>query len=275
MTSSTNSEEFYGSGSHAKSQLNTVKRYPGRGKYDYQQVYPIVDQAPILHVAFQPSTNDEGPTFPVILPMLGCMGSFGSSAAIESVSPPDLYLHGYVSARMMRLSRSATAEDPSGMPVCVSATLMDGIVLALTPNHHSCNYRSAVIFGHASIVDDEAERLFAMELITNNLVPERWQHTRYPNGAELKSTGILKVTIHSASAKVRTGSTGEAREDLKNEEMRKTVWSGVVPSRTVYDEPIPASTNMHKGTPPYIAQWVEDFNAVGKIYAAQAGRPVN
>jgi nitroimidazol reductase NimA-like FMN-containing flavoprotein (pyridoxamine 5'-phosphate oxidase superfamily) len=243
------------------------------GQYEYQQVYPIIDEAPILHVAFQTSPDQDDFAFPVILPMLGCTGNFQEEP--DSDGRRSIYLHGYVSSRIMRLSRQSTDPDaePSGIPICVSATLMDGIVLALTPNHHSCNYRSVVAYGHAQVVEDEAERLYAMELITDNLVPERWQHTRYPNKTELKSTGILRVDIHSASAKVRTGTTGEAREDIKDEEMRKKVWAGVVPTKVVYGSPVPAPTNMFPGTPDYIQNWVDSWNQKVDKYSVEAAGP--
>lgn len=206
--------------------------------------------------------------------MIGCTGRFHPSEE-DADGSRSVYLHGYISSRILRLSRDATETntgEPSGIPVCVSATLMDGIVLALTPNHHSCNYRSAVVFGNAHVVTDEPERLWAMELITNNLVPERWQHTRYPSNTELISTGILRVDIHSASAKVRKGTTGEARGDLKDEEMRKGVWAGVVPSRMVYGEPIPAPTNLFPGTPDYIADWVDEWNQEAEKYSTEAAQ---
>lgn len=206
--------------------------------------------------------------------MIGCTGRFDESTDVQ---PDDgyrsIYLHGYVSSRIMRLSKNGDSSgEASGIPVCVSATLMDGVVLALTPNHHSCNYRSAVIFGHASVVDNEAERLYAMELITNNLVPERWQHTRYPNKTELKSTGILRLDIHSASAKVRTGTTGEAREDLKNEEMRKDVWAGVIPMHTRFGSPVPAPTNLVKSVPKYIDGWIAEANNTAEKYCVNASQ---
>ena len=209
--------------------------------------------------------------------MLGCMGSFESSSIPSDTESGhySIYLHGYVSSRIMRLSRQGDGNespDAKGIPVCVSATIMDGIVLALTPNHHSCNYRSAVAFGYAQVVEDEAERIYAMELITNNLVPERWQHTRYPNKTELKSTGILRVDIRSASAKVRTGTTGEAREDLKDEGMRKDVWAGVVPTRMVYEKPIAAPTNLFPGVPEYISEWIEDHDETTARYVSEVSR---
>lgn len=243
------------------------------GRYEYQEVYPIIDETPILHVAFHGSPDQEGFEFPVILPMIGCTGIFNKEE--DDDGRRFIYLHGYVSARIMRLSRSraesGSAETALGIPVCVSATLMDGIVLALTPNHSSCNYRSVVAYGHAQVVEDEAERLYAMELITNNLVPERWRNSRYPSKMELQSTGILRIEIHSASAKIRTGTTGEAREDLKDEAMRKKVWAGVVPSYITYGTPLPAPTNMHAGLPEYIEDWVEEWNEKSQRYSAEAG----
>lgn len=278
---------------YSKTQLNTVNRYRGRGifvlythhvwkfcltfsspgQYEYRQVYPIIDEAPILHVGFHSSPDQEGFEFPVILPMLGCTGIFHQEQ--DDDGRRFIYLHGYVSARIMRLSRTGdevgSETEASGIPVCVSATIMDGIVLALTPNHSNCNYRSVVAYGYAQVVEDEDERLFAMELITNNLVPDRWQNSRYPSKMELKSTGILRIEIHSASAKVRTGTTGEAREDLKDEAMRKKVWAGVVPSRIVYGTPLASPTNMFPGTPEYIEDWVAEWNEKVERYSAEAG----
>lgn len=117
------------------------------------------------------------------------------------------------------------------MPVCVAATMMDGIVLAMTLFNHSCDYRSAVVHGFANVVTDEAEKFYAMELITNNMVPDRWSNTRVPpTKAEIQSTGILRIGISSASAKVHTGGPSADRKDLKNEEVKKRVWTGVVPA---------------------------------------------
>ncbi|KAF4629860.1 hypothetical protein G7Y89_g8290 [Cudoniella acicularis] len=240
----------YGDGTHAKTSLNTVNRYKGRGQYEYKQVYPIIDEAPILHVAFQTSPDKENFGFPIILPMLGCTGKFQSKFESSSTTQLEddndgrryVYLHGYVSSRIMRLSHTATATTA---PLSSSGT------------HKSSSMNPSAI---------------CMELITNNLVPDRWQHTRYPNGTELKSTGILRIDIHSASAKVRTGTTGETRDDLKNEEMRKDVWAGVVPFRWVYGEPIPAPTNMFPGTPRYIEEWIKGYNETTEAYSVEAGQ---
>lgn len=214
-------------------------------------------------------SNEENDTdaYPVILPMLGFTGDFHNPEA-SPAEPRALYLHGYVSSRIMRTS----SNGKDGIPVCVAATLFDGVVLALTPNHHSCNYRSAVVFGRAHIVTDEAERLWAMERTTENLVPGRWAATRYPNAVEQKSTGILRVDITSASAKIRTGSTGEDRKDLNDIKMRKQVWAGVVPTYLVWGEPIPAETNLTDTLPQYLDEWRTKETDEAKKYAISVAR---
>ncbi|KAL8836241.1 MAG: hypothetical protein Q9170_002985 [Blastenia crenularia] len=266
-----------------KSKVNTVNRYRGRdpfrkGKYDFQTVHTIVDETPILHVSFPASAEDDNP-FPTILPMLGCTSSYPDALRDDKSESRIVYLHGSASARMMRLTKSADGADGSaptsdnnengkGTPVCIAATQFDGVVLALTPFNHSCNYRSTVLFGHAHIVTDDAERLHAMGLITNNLVPARWENSRVPpTKTELTATGILRVEIESASAKVRAGTTGEDRKDLKDEEMRGRVWNGVVPAYMQWGAPQAAPTNLTKGVPGYLEEWVEKDNKKNERFA--------
>jgi len=173
---------------YSKEEHNTVNRYKHQGMpsnckyspkadialavYSLETIHTIVNTTPVLHVSFTPSPND---TFPVILPLIGQMGSFTHPSNTLS-DPLDLYLHGYVSSRIMNLSRSS----PKGLPLCVCASKVDGLVLSLTPNSHNYNYRSAVLFGHATLVENTEEKLWAMELITNSVVPDRWRHTRVP-----------------------------------------------------------------------------------------------
>ncbi|KAL8735047.1 MAG: hypothetical protein Q9181_002969 [Wetmoreana brouardii] len=265
-----------------KTKINTVNRYRNRGRYDYRTVNTIVDETPILHVSFSASAEEGDPPFPVILPMLGCTSAYPDPSLPKKTESRVVYLHGYVSSRILRLAKAAdgegvdgangSAKPNNGIPVCVVATQFDGVVLALTPNHHSCNYRSAVIFGHAHVVTDEPERLHALELITNHLVPSRWENTRYPNATELKSTGILRVEIDSASAKIRAGTTGEDRNDLKNEEMRKRVWAGVVPAYMQWGNPQPAPTNISGEVPKYITEWVKEKNKGNEQYAYEVAK---
>jgi nitroimidazol reductase NimA-like FMN-containing flavoprotein (pyridoxamine 5'-phosphate oxidase superfamily) len=127
--------------------------------------------------------------------MLGCTGSFTNQSADPASSSQDIYIHGYVSGRIFKSGKNA---DGQGLPITISATFLDGLVLSLTPFHNSCNYRSAVVYGYASIVDDADEALYAMKLITDNLIPQRWEKSRTPpTSAELKSTSILKVRVES------------------------------------------------------------------------------
>ncbi|KAL8938404.1 MAG: hypothetical protein Q9216_003921 [Gyalolechia sp. 2 TL-2023] len=267
-----------------KKKVNTVNRYRGRGIYDFQTVNTIVDETPLVHVSFSPPAEEGETPFPVILPMLGCTSSYPNPPLEDKSESRIVYLHGSISARMMRLAKAADAgvdsesvgnlpSSDQGIPVCIAATQLDGIVLALNPFNHSCNYRSAVIFGHAYLVTDEAERSHAMQLITNNLVPSRWENSRVPlTSSELKSTGILRVEIQSASAKVRTGTTGEDRKDLKDEEMRKGVWAGVVPAYLKLGSPVEAPTNLREGVPGYLKEWVEDGNRKREVYACDAAK---
>jgi len=137
---------------------------------------------------------------------------------------------------------------------------MDGLVLALAPFHNSCNYRSAIAYGFAELVTDDAERLYAMTLITNNLLPSRWEKSRNPpTPAELKSTSILRVKVMSASAKVRTGGPHDDRKDLKDEALKESVWTGVVPAYLQWGEPVPGKDNGFGGqggkTEGYIEEW--------------------
>ena len=195
--------------------------------------------------------------------MIGQMGSFHPS------DPPACYLHGYVSSRLMRLGSS----PDNTLPVCVSATKLDGLVLSLTPFAHSYNYRSATLHGRAYVLDDSTqegrrEKLWAMELVTNSVVPERWQHTRVPpDGAELQSTRILKIDVESASAKVREFGPRDERKDLKRDEVVDSVWTGVVPVQEILAEPVGSAYNQLKQVPDYLKNYIEETNEETKQYA--------
>ena len=148
---------------------------------------------------------------------------------------------------------------------------MDGLVLALAPFHNSCNYRSAVVYGHASLVTSESERLFAMERITDNLLPTRWANSRNPpTKVELQSTSILRVKVASASAKVREGGPSDDRPDLKNEALRKGTWTGVIPVWQQWGEPIPGKDNGREEVEEYIEEWRLKENQKGKTIAYEA-----
>ncbi|KAK4229346.1 hypothetical protein QBC38DRAFT_114392 [Podospora fimiseda] len=275
---------------YPKEPNNTVKRYPEKGKaliippfsphsltklpstakYELETIHRIINSSQIVHVAFN-APNGEG--FPSILPMIGQMGSYSRPSA-DLGDPLDLYLHGYVSSRIISLGRSSSSSESSeGLPVSISAAFVDGLVLSLTPNSHSYNFRSAVIFGNATLVTDPQEKLYAMELVTNGVAPQRWQKSRTPpSPGEMASTSILRVKIKNGSAKVRTGGPSDAKEDMEDLEMRSKVWAGVIPVYQTLGEAIPAEYNLAGDkVPDYLEEWRKEENEDAKVYAKDVG----
>ena len=185
-----------------------VRRHPERGRYERTEIYAILDEALFCHVGFV----DEGRPF--VIPMI--------HARIDD----ELYLHGSPASRMLR-------ELAGEIDVCVTATLLDGIVLARSVYNHSLNYRSAVILGRARKVDDRTEKLNALEAIVDHIVLGRSQEARRPSTKELAGTAVLALTIDEASAKVRTGPPSDFEDDLA-----LPVWAGVIPLRMVAGEPL-------------------------------------
>jgi hypothetical protein len=169
----------------------------------------------------------------------------------------------------MNLNRTSTS--PEGLPVTIAASHVDGLVLSLTPNSHSYNYRSAVLFGHAQLVTDAAEKLYAMELITNGVVPGRWAGSRVPpNAAEMQSTSVLRVRIAAGSAKVRSGGPNDDRGDLEDEALLGRVWTGVVPVYTVMGEPVAGEYNRVGEVPGYLEDWRRETNKEAEEFAREA-----
>ncbi|KAF7558467.1 hypothetical protein G7046_g5691 [Stylonectria norvegica] len=253
---------------YPKEATNTVKRLNDRGVYALTTIHTLINTQPILHVSFSPPSQ---PPFPVILPMIGQMGSFDRPSA-DLGDPLDLYLHGYVSSRIMNVSRAAAAagEEQQGIPVCVAASHMDGVVLAVSAFSHSYNYRSAILFGYATVVEDEEERLYAMELITDSVVPDRWRHTRLPpTKAESQSTSILKVKIASGSAKIRAGQAHDDKHDMENEEALNSIWTGVLPVHQTMGDPLPGPYN-RVDVPSYIAEYASELNTDNKQQSLDA-----
>jgi uncharacterized protein len=199
--------------------------------------------------------------------MIGQMGSFEyPSAGLDE--PLDCYIHGYISARMMNLAR---ASDGQGLPLCITATKVDGLILALTPFSHSYNYRSAVLHGYGTLVTDEEEKLYAMKLITDSVVPSRWDNSRTPpDGGEMASTGLLKVRIVDGSGKIRDGGVSDEKKDYKNEEITKRIWTGVVPVWEVFGDPVPSAENQVKDLPGYIKDYITGINEQNRKYAYDA-----
>jgi len=186
----------------------TLRRLPKRGVFERADVYQILDEGFICHVGF----IAEGK--PVVIPT--------SYWRVED----DLYIHGSAASRML-----TSLED--GLDVCVTVTLVDGLVLARSAFHHSINYRSVVAFGRAQIVADADEKLRLVEYFTNHIIPGRWNEVRPPNDAELRATLVLKLPLSEVSAKVRTGPPIDDEEDYI-----LPIWAGVLPLRLIADSPV-------------------------------------
>lgn len=182
-----------------KTARTAVKRLPKRGAYDRETIDAILDEAFVCHVGFVVGGQ------PYVIPT--------GYARVDD----HIYIHGSAASRMLR-----TLAD--GVDVCVTVTLVDGLVLARSAFHHSMNYRSVVILGKATLVKDSAEKHAALEALTEHFVPGRWKDVRWPTELELKATSVLKLSIDEASAKIRTGPPIDDDEDYSMD-----VWAGVLP----------------------------------------------
>jgi nitroimidazol reductase NimA-like FMN-containing flavoprotein (pyridoxamine 5'-phosphate oxidase superfamily) len=209
-----------------KTNRTTVKRLPKRGAYDPETINAILDEAFICHVGFVQDGH------PFVIPT-----SYGRV-------DEHLYIHGSAASRMLR---TLTV----GLDLCVTVTLVDGLVLARSAFHHSINYRSVVILGTASIVTDKEEKDAALEAITEHIIPSRWADVRWPNDRELKATTVLKLAVNEASAKIRTGGPIDDEEDHELD-----VWAGVLPLSIKYGTAL-GDERLKKGLspPPYLENY--------------------
>jgi uncharacterized protein len=189
-------------------QRTQVKRLPDRGAYDSETVFKILDEGFICHVGF----SVEGQPF--VIPT--------GYARVNDT----LYIHGSAASRMLR----TLAE---GVQVCVTVTLLDGLVLARSAFHHSMNYRSVVMLGRAMLVSDAAEKLKALQAFTEHIVRGRWNDVRLPTETELKATAVLALPLAEVSAKIRKGPPKDDAEDYE-----LPIWAGVVPLSIVQAPPI-------------------------------------
>ena len=198
--------------------------------------------------------------------MIGVMGSFDyPSASLDE--PMDCYLHGYVSSRIMNLARASER----GLPVCVAATRVDGLVLSLTPNSHSYNYRSAILHGYGHLVVNVEEKLYAMQLITNSVVQDRWANSRTPpDAAEMQSTVILKVEIVSGSGKIRDGGPHDEVKDKSRDDLTGRIWTGVMPCWETFGDPVPSPMNRVEDVPEHISSFRAEVNQRNEAYATGA-----
>jgi hypothetical protein len=176
--------------------------------YDREAAYRILDEGFICHVGFAVDGQ------PFVIPT-----SYGRKDS-------NLYIHGSAASRMLRQMKEGAA-------VCVTVTLLDGLVLARSVFNHSMNYRSVLILGKATLVDDPEEKLEALRLLSEHILPGRWDDVRQPNERELKATSVLRVRIEEFSAKVRTGPPIDDAEDYSF-----PTWAGVMPLEIKAGEPI-------------------------------------
>jgi len=187
-----------------------VRRIPTRGIYDRAEVYSILDEGYVCHCGFAIDGQ------PYVIPT-------GYARLAD-----EIFIHGSAASRMLR----AVGE---GIDVCVTVTLLDGLVLARSAFHHSMNYRSVVILGRARFVSDPVEKFMALRCFTNRIVPDRWEELRPTTDQELKGTSVLALRLDEVSAKVRTGGPKDDAEDLD-----APVWAGVIPLHTQFGDPVPA-----------------------------------
>jgi len=196
-----------------------VRRLPARGAYDRPVIDAILDEGLVCHLGFAIDGQ------PFVIPTIhGRVGDV-------------VYVHGSAASRMLRHLRG-------GVPACLTVTLVDGLVLARSAFHHSMNYRSVVLLGAATMVEDSDERMAALKAIVDHVVPERWPDIRWPNATELKATMVLRLPISEASAKIRTGGPIDDEEDYA-----LPVWAGQLPFRLTA-APVIADARLPAGIAP-------------------------
>jgi len=193
-----------------KTERTTLKRLPERGSHEREAIDAILDEALLCHLGVV-----DGEGRPFVIP------------TIHARAGDVLYLHGSPASRALRTARDG------GIDVCVTATLLDGLVLARSAFHHSMNYRSAVVYGRATKVEDPAEKVAALTALVEHVVAGRSEGCRPPDEQEVKGTLVLAVPLDEASAKVRTGAPLDDEADLG-----LPVWAGHVPLSIVAGEPV-------------------------------------
>ena len=199
-------------------------READRAVYDREAAYRILDEGFLCHVGFVADGQ------PFVIPT-----SYGRTG-------DNLYIHGSAASRMLRQMKD-------GVPVCITVTLLDGLVLARSIFNHSMNYRSVVVLGKATLVDDPKEKIDALRLLSEHIIPGRWADSRQPNERELKATSILRVPIEEFSAKVRRGPVVDDEEDYSF-----PTWAGVVPLEMKTGTPIDDSRLLPGQTAPAYAR---------------------
>ncbi len=189
-----------------KSERSRVDRIPARGRYDEETVFSIIDAAPLCYVGFAVEGQ------PFVMP------------TIHVRDGKRLYFHGANKSRLIQLIEL-------GASVCMTFTLLDGLVVARSVVHNSMNYRSVVAFGSGAKLEKDKDKMRAFRLLSDKLIPGRWEDCKHPTQAELDMTAVVAVTIEDASAKIRTGPPLDVEGDYE-----LPFWAGVAPIETHYGE---------------------------------------
>jgi len=205
---------------------NRIKRLPTRGHYDRETIHRILDEALICHVGFVERRQ------PYVIPI--------NFARVDD----RIVLHGAKASRLLK-------HIEAGHPICVEVTIVDGLVLARSVFHHSLNYRSVVVFGRGRLIEDQQEKLAALQAVTEHLIPGRWQEARLPNRKELNATSVVSINIDEASAKVRVGPPVDEDDDYM-----LPVWAGILPLLEMPLTPIRDELQSENiPLPKYVAQY--------------------
>ncbi|MBC5806267.1 MAG: pyridoxamine 5'-phosphate oxidase family protein [Candidatus Eremiobacter antarcticus] len=204
-----------------------ITREPHRAVYDRAAAYAILDDGFVCHLGFAIDGQ------PFVIPT-----SYGRRG-------DDLYVHGSSASRMLRGLQA-------GLPACVTVTLVDGLVLARSIFNQSMNYRSVVVLGTAHALEDRAQKLAALEIVSEHILPGRWADVRRPSDIELKATTVMRLPIEEFSAKVRSGPPVDKEEDLGLD-----MWAGVVPLEMVASAPLPDErTSRDTPAPTYVRPYI-------------------
>jgi nitroimidazol reductase NimA-like FMN-containing flavoprotein (pyridoxamine 5'-phosphate oxidase superfamily) len=203
----------------------TLARHPERGTHERETIHQILDEGFVCHVGFVADGQ------PYVIPT-------GYGRAGDTV-----YLHGSAASRMLR-------NLEKGIDLCLTVTLLDGLVMARCAFSHSMNYRSVVILGKATLVEEQEEKTAALQAISEQIVPGRWAEVRKPTEQELKATSVLKLSLAEASAKIRTGGPKDTKEDLGF-----PVWAGILPLSLIAGTPVEDPASMVHEVPQYLAKY--------------------
>ena len=190
-----------------QTERSKVRRAPKRSHYDRESIHNILDAGQICHIGFIHKGR------PVVIP------------TIYGRSENKLFIHGATVSRLI-------TELEKGIDISLSVAHVDGLVLARSAFHHSMNYRSVVVFGKAKLVEDHGKNA-ALKVISDHLIPGRWEEVREPNAKELKATKVLEIPIDEASAKIRTGGPIDDKEDYELD-----TWAGEIPLKRQALEPV-------------------------------------